>query len=375
MTLTKKSFRNSLILEYGFILATILIGYVLLPSMMEQSTAGNPGIDGLGNALAWVILIRAARAILAFFFFVVNPIRIMIKYRTEFKEMAPVLKKFGTVLLIGLPILLSVFIILEVPIANFIYHLKYETAKGSYEATAENYKTPADFREELKKRDLLFDADKDQALLDRLNEKYTFSDRFKYYYYTAGEMMALSSDTYYDTVDYNCFVAEDSSEKAPYYMYNAILTMPSKDEKLQYAPIARYDGQDSVSDNDYPFFRDCYIECKILYVDGDVYAIIGVGNCYDLRPQFKAKNDPYVCILAEKDTITTYKNGKYYPDGSIEDQSGQFVTYQNTKHESSVFSNFPVRKVDHLDRETISAVAAELQEGLLKEKIDAHWSK
>lgn len=373
--LKKRSLRNSLILEYVLILITIVIGYFLFPAMMESATEGNSGLDGLGAALAWVILMRGTRAVLAFLFLLVNPIRILIRYRKELKEIAPTLKKIGAIAVTALPILLSVFMIFEVAISNLLYSLKYDTGKGAYTLQETDYRLPGEFYEELDARGLLFDAHQDQALLSRLNEKYVISDQFKDYYYTQGTMMAMSEGYFYDTRKNKVFVSMDSTEKAPYYVYNAILTMPGQGEKLQYAPIARYDELDSINGTDYPFFQDCYVECKILYVDGDIYAIIGVGQSYDLKPEFKVKEEPSYLILSEKASITTYVDGKYYPYGAIEDQRDTFEMRPNVNARSSVFPNYPVREVERLDLATINAVAAELQEGILKDKIEAHWSK
>lgn len=368
----KKSLRNSLILEYVFILITIVIGYFLFPAMMESATEGNSGLDGLGAALAWVILMRGTRAILAFLFLLVNPIRILIVYRKDFKGFTPILKKAGILLLTALPIIASIFMIFEVAIANLLYDVKYNTGKGSYAANAENYSLSDEFYAELENRGLLFDEATDGKLLDLLNKKYVFSEHSKYYFYTEGAMMAMDQSTFYDTIN-NKTVSKGSEGKAPYYVYNAILTMSSESENLQYAPIARYDEQNYLSDNFCPFFEDCYVECKILYVGGDLYAIIGVGKSYDLKPESSMPKEPYVCILSEKESITTYVDGKYYPNGSIEDQGHSFEMRQNTKNRSTIFSNYPVRVVERLDRETINAVAAELRDGVLKDKIDAHW--
>jgi len=373
--LKKKSLRNSLILEYVFIFITIVIGYFLFPAMMESAADANPGLDGLGTALAWAILLRGTRAVLAFLFLLANPIRILIKYRKELKEIAPTLNKIGIIAVIALPIALSIFMMFEVAISNLLYSLKYDTGKGAYALQESDYRLPGEFYEELQERGLLFDGDQDQALLDRLNEKYVISEQFKDYYYAKGTMMAMSEGYFYDTSKDKVFVTKDSAEKAPYYVYNAILTMPGQGENLQYAPIARYDKQDSISGTNYPFFQDCYVECKILYVDGNLYAIIGVSQSYDLKPEFQVKEEPAYLILSEKASITTYVDGKYYPYGAIEDQRDTFEMRPNVNARSSVFPNYPVREVARLDLDTINAVAAELQEGILKDKIEAHWSK
>ena len=373
--LKNHSLKNSLILEYVLVLVTIVIGFFLLPAMMESAVADNPGLDGLGAALGWIIIMRGTRAILAFLFLLVNPILILIKHRKEFKQIAPVMKKITLLAVTALPIILSFFIIFEVAISNLLYSLKYDTGKGAYTVTEADYKLPGEFFEELEKRGLLFDEDRDQALLDRLNEKYTINENFKDYYYTKGTMMAVSEGYFDDTSKNKVYVSGNSAEKAPYYVYNAILTMAAENENLRYAPIARYAAQDSITGTDYPFFQDCYVECKILYVDGDVYAIIGMSQSYDLTPEFKPKEEPNYVILAEKESITTFVDGKYYPFGAIEDERDTFEMRPNTNVRSSVFPNYPVTVVDHLDASSINNAATKLQMGILKEKIEAHWSK
>lgn len=369
------SLRNSLILEYVLILVTIVIGYLWFPALVEKKTAANPGIDGIGNALAWIIIMRGTRAILAFLFLLVNPIRILIKYRKQFKQLAPVIRKIGLIVVTALPIVLSFFIIFEVAISNLLYTLKYETGKGAYTVREENYKLPGEFYEELDKRGLLYHDKQDQELLSRLNANYSINEKFKDYYYTEGTMMAMSDSYFYDTSRNQVFVSKESTEKAPYYVYNAILTMPGENEDLHYAPFARYDEQSSISGTNYPFFKDCYVECKILYVDGDIYAIIGVSQSSPLTPEFKVHDDPAYMILAEKKSITTFVDGKYYPYGAIKDERDTFEMRPNDNARSSIFPNYPVTAVDRLDVDSINNAAAQLREGILKDKIDAHWSK
>ena len=368
------SLKKNLCFEYISILIILVVGYLLAPLWFDAALGDNTGLDGIGQALGLAIILRFGRILLAILFLLLNPIRILVKYRKELKGFTPALRKIGCITLAALPILASLLIILEIPISNLLYTLKYHTGKGAYAVKEENYRLPSEFREELTQRGLWFDEEA-AKLLAELNSPFDYNERFKEYYYSEATMMALSNGYFSDSVTYNEIISPDSSKGAPYYVYNAILTMPTKSEKLHYAPISRYDAHDSISLTNYPFFTDCYVECKILYVDGDLYAILGVGTSYDLKPEFSHPSKPFITILSEKDSITTYVDGKYYPYGAIQDQGGSFEMCPNTNEKGYTFSNYPIRKVDRVDADTINAIAAELQEGLLKEKIEAHWSK
>ena len=356
---------KNVLVEYVLIILALVVGYVLLPKWMEVWIGDNKGLDGLGNAMALVILVRIGRGILAFLFLLANPVRILIQFRKELKEMAPKLKRWGSRTLVAFPILVSLLILFSVPLSNLSFDMKYRWNSRSYSVKEEDYKTAEEFREELSQRGLLFGED-DEKLLQRLNEKYGYiPDRIKYYYYTEATMMALSNETFYDTIANKTIIDADSSLRAPYYVYNAILTKPSPGEKFQYAPIGRYDQQNYLSDNFCPFFEDSYVECKIMYVDGDLYAIIGVSEGYYIGKNFDIYDKPYYMILTEKDEITTYADGKYCPNGAIENEGWQFTMAPNTTAKFWV-KYYPVRKVDRLDVDAINAVAEELQNGVLK---------
>lgn len=357
--------KKNVLVEYVLIVLALFAGYVLLPKWMEMGIGDNKGLDGIGNALALAILVRLGRGVLAFLFLLVNPIRILIQYRKDFKEIMPKFKRWGSRTLVAFPVLLSLLILFSVPLSNLSYDLKYRWNARAYSVKSEDYKTPEEFREELSKRGLLF-GEEDEKLLQELNEKYSpIPDLIKYYYYTEATMMALSDETFYDTIANKTIIDEDSSQRAPYYVYNAILTLPSPGEKFRYAPIGRYDQQNYLSDNFCPFFEDSYIECKILYVDGDLYAIIGVSESYGIGKQFDVYDKPYCVILSEKDEITTYVDGKYCPDGAIENAAWKVTMAPNTTKKSWI-KNYPVRKVDRLDADAINAVAEEFQNGVLK---------
>jgi len=374
-----KKLKKKIINEYLYVIFTILILNILLPFLADYMIGGDTGIDGIGKALGIVFILRILKYIITFIVFVINPIRILFSYKNDFREIFPKIKKVIYIIVTILPILFSLLIIFEVPISNYRYHLKYETGKNAYSLTSEEYKIPKDFEIELEKRGFIYNS---EDILSRLNGKYeNYNKNFSKYYYEEASLMPLFTilDYFSDTKDYNDIITFDSNIKAPGYVYNTILYLNSKNEAFQYAPISRYDGHYSLSGIFYPYYQDYYIECKILYVGGDIYAVIGVGQNYNIEEYFRDKKKnyytyPYNMILSEKDSITTFVNGKYYPDGAIENKTGEFeMVPNNIKRGSSEF--YSVRKVDKLDIDTVNDIAKELQNGILKDSIEYHFSK
>lgn len=377
-----KKLKKKIINEYLYVIFTILILNILLPFLANYMIGDNTGIDGIGQTLGIVVILRILKYIITFIVLVINPIRILFSYKNDFREIFPKIKKVIYIIVTILPILFSLLIILEVPISNYMYSMKYESGKNAYSLTTDEYKTPKDFKMELEKRGFIYDS---KYILSRLNGKYGNSAKnMSEYYYEEALLMPLFTklDYFSDTKDYNDVITFNSNIKAPGYVYNTILYLSSKNDILQYAPISRYDGHLYLIGKFYPFYQDYYIECKILYVDEDIYAIIGVSQSYDIEKYFRdQKKDyntfytyPYNMILSEKDSITTFVNDKYYPDGAIENNGGRFEMVPNTnKREWSEF--YSVRKVDKLDVYTINEIAKELQNGILKDSIEYHFNK
>ena len=120
-----------------------------------------------------------------------------------------------------------------------------------------------------------------------------------------------------------------------------------------------------------------------MYVNDDIYAIIGVGSSYDVSHYFSENSsdynkygykDPYYMTLSEKPTITTYVDGKYHLDGAIVATSREVEMLLNTE-EGVVFSNYPVKQVSKLDKKTIDEEAYKLQQDVLKNSIENHFNK
>lgn len=377
-----KKFKKKIINEYMYVIFTILILNILLPFLADYMIGDNTGIDGIGQALGIVVILRILKYIITFIVFVINPIRILFSYKNDFREIFPKTKNVIYIIVTILPILFSLLIILEVPISNYMYSMKYENGKNAYSLTSDEYKTPKDFKIELENRGFIYNS---EDILSRLNGKYGNNNKnLSKYYYEEASLMPLFTklDYFSDTKDYNDIITFNSNVKAPGYVYNTILYLSDKNDVLQYAPISRYDGDTYLTGNFYPFYQDYYIECKVLYVDEDIYAIIGVGQSYDIEKYFGDKKKdyntfytyPYNMILSEKDSITTFVDDKYYPDGAIENNGGRFEMVPNTnKRDWSEF--YSVRKVDKLDVYTINEIAKELQNGILKDSIEYHFNK
>lgn len=380
-----KNLKNKIIREYLYIIFTILFLYFLLPFLASYMIGNNTGIDGIGQALGVAILLMIFKYIITFIFFVINPIRILIIYKNEFKVILPKIKKVICILVTILPIFILSLIILEIPISNFMYKLKYETDKNAYTVRPENYKLPIDFYNELKERNLLYDEDT-YTLMTRLNDDHDCinyinddGNLISQKCYAKATMMGINDAIYYDSID-KSNITDMYQNSFPVYMYNSILTLPSKNEKMQYAALGRF----SYNADDYgdyrSEFKDYYIECKILYVDGDIYAIIGLGQSCDVekynnevRDALFNYNYPFNMILSEKNSITTFVDGKYYPNGAIENSGSNYEMKPNTNDRYT--SHYPVRKVDRLDIDTINGIAEELQNGVLKNSIEHHFDK
>ena len=199
--------------------------------------------------------------------------------------------------------------------------------------------------------------------------KYDGSDCF----YTEGRIYSIPSlvDYYIDDPEYNNRLIFTSSDTYPAYVYSAILYYDQETDELEYKPIFKNESADYISGNT-PYMDDYYIGVKFIYVDNDFYAIIGPSSSYNAK---RASDDlyikPYTMILSEKDTITTYYKNKYYPSGGIENEGDHFIMTPNT-NKPLVGDLFNIRKVDKLDKSTITKFAQELRTGVLKDSIDKY---
>ena len=378
--------RDSIVWEYVLAVGVSAFLWFVLPKIVYflgelEDKKDHKGWEGLGVAIIMLFVYLGLNAVLAAIFLAVNPIRILTEFKQELAIIEPLGKRIGTYLLIGFPIPFSLLFIFRRWVEEFLYHLLYETGKNGYAVASANYKDPQEFKEELLKRHLYFTEDHRQ-FLDELNEKYDVSSlRHKEEYYTPARMQILQDkhdDWYGDNV-----INPGDGKKAPAYLYNSILVLQRENGELQYAPIGRYtmNGSSYGGEEKKPFHQDFYIECKILFIDGHLYAIIGVGESRCIQESFKEYHRPYYILLSEEEKITTYFDGKYYPDGAVGNGFSHVYplrmlpnTRKDKKDNPHRPINYPVRKVDRVDRETINAVARELQKGILKESAEYFMS-
>ena len=371
---TNTTLKRKILREYFY--TALLPIYLKLSNDYMKSVTGWGGV-GVG---LYVGIIFFAIILL---FFIINPIRILIVCKSELKAILPKIKRVLYYTVVVFPILFVLVTTLLLLINSYLYNQVYYASKSSYSVAPKDYKSAKVFEKQLYVRGLLYNEEYRELLL-KLNEKYDIQPQLNEYYYEEASLMTLFSNTFYDSKEEQKIIEFDSSEKAPAYIYNCILTLPDKDEELQYAPISRYARQSSLAGKNYPFFEDFYIECKILFVDGDIYAIIGMSESYNVARYFSNHNEkyniknschyPYYMILSEKDTITTFVDDKYHSDGAIEEHGSRFDMRLNTA-QTEIWHNYPVRKVEKLDVDTINSIAQELQQGILKESIDNHFKE
>ena len=390
MTDVSEALRHALKTEYGFVLGVVGL-YFLFLILGLLSLAGRKGDkandwSGMGFALILLYVRMGVVSLTGFLACIVYPFWILIKYHGEFTDVDSMPLRVGTYLLTLLPILLYLaylaFEFFGNAISNYFYNKKYRTGEGAYVRDESEYKTPAQFREELLSRGLFF-REEDDELLSRLNKRCHGSKtgNLAKFYYTEGTIMPLVKNTFSDGVEYNEILEADCEKKYPAYVYNAIITLPDRGEKLQYAPFARYHAHRQINAPN-PFFEDYYVECKILYVDGKLCAIIGVDESHSISRYYekceKSYEKPFYLVLSETENVTTFVDGKYCPCGAIENESG-FEMLPNTRefHSGAPFRpiNYPVRVVERLDAAAIDAVAREFQEGCLKNSIEYHFQR
>ncbi len=389
----KKVWNNKLIKKiiceylYISIIIILFIGFIR-PFIFDKLINDNTGIDGIGVALLAGLINNFIDFILALILFIINPIKILITCRTEIKSINSKIKKIICILITILPIIYFLFITFN---NMFGFTLKYETGKNSYSVNYDNYKSPKDFESELTKRNLIYNKNY-ETILSKSNDKYRKkldTNKNLSYQYIQATLEPLYGSSFYDhdgnSYGYNDnykIISFDDKEKAPIYVYNSYLFLLNESDNLQYMPLSFYQGTIYSQNEKSKNIDGYYIKCKILYVDGDIYAILGLKaspyiNMYynEFEKNKYSNNDyPYAMILSEKETITTYYNDKYYHDGAIENHYGNFAMAPNTIEKSWV-SNFPVRKVERLDSSTINKIALELQNGDLKKSIDYYFSK
>lgn len=388
--LQKKKLIIEIVLEYLFALFMFFLFPYILLYISDIMIGDNTGIDGIGQALGVVIILRLFKYAIVLATGIIYPIVIMILYfKSLYRKSISKIKSVIYIILIIIPILISLSTVFEVQISNFMYDMKYESSTSAYTVKKEDYKSTKDFYKELKTRDLLY-SEETKVLEDKLNGDHdclAFNSHGSVKCYSPSTMYGMDKEYFYDDPSKEDII--DLDVKYPYYIYNAILTLPDENGDLQYTALGQF-SYNAWTKGDYePLFKDFYIECKILYVDGQMYAIIGVSENYNLDKyydetigeEYKSRGDysgyyhyvkPHYMILSEKDTITTYFDEKYHSNGAISVDWEYFEMAPNTNG-VYLHNSYPIRKVDKLDKKTINKIAKELQEDILKEPIKYHY--
>lgn len=100
----KINLKKQIFREYFFVLVSIIYFFVC-PVLADFMLGDNRGIDGIGNAIAVGFLLSGIQLILVLFFFIINPIRIIISYKSQFQEIVSIRKRILYYILIILPTL------------------------------------------------------------------------------------------------------------------------------------------------------------------------------------------------------------------------------------------------------------------------------
>ncbi len=354
------------------------------------------------DAIGLAVILTAVRVIAVIaagaFLFIGKALKLISDFHEELISIEPMWKRIFTNALIRLPILIYV---LYVGIwAYVVFHRKIKSAfmrsetKHKRDENLSKLTIPANDDQAQNSAETADDEDKDYAmsprdfiailderglteenggyeLMNAMNEKYqgVRNENNEEFFYTKAIMMPLRSSCVDDTFNRTKFWRHPTEKMWPAYIYNAILICPGKGEKLRYAPFARY-AQHKIkgpSKAPFPYREDIYVECKLLCVDTQIYAIIGVGESLPVKKRCNSpqKLKPYYLILSEKESITTYVDGAYDKNGAIETCEEGFVMRGNKAKEPGYKRKhliYPVRKVERIDIDTMNAVAAELQQ-------------
>ena len=90
INLKKKIYR-----EYLYIFVSIIY-FFICPILANFMLGDNKGIDGIGNALAIMFLLNGILSIFIICFFIINPIRIIISYKSQLQEILSIRKIIGS---------------------------------------------------------------------------------------------------------------------------------------------------------------------------------------------------------------------------------------------------------------------------------------
>ncbi|MBP5281406.1 MAG: hypothetical protein J6Z22_02795, partial [Lachnospiraceae bacterium] len=164
MTSVSEVLRHAIKTEYGFVLGVVglyflflILGLLLLD---DRKDSDKNDWSKLGIAMILLYARMGVVSVTGFLACIVHPVWIIVRHHGEFTDIASMPLRVGMYLLTLLPILLYLgYLAVEFfgnAISNYSYNKKYRTGEGAYVRGESEYKTPAQFREELMNRGLFF---------------------------------------------------------------------------------------------------------------------------------------------------------------------------------------------------------------------------
>ena len=183
---------------------------------------------------------------------------------------------------------------------------------------------------------------------DELKSRGFIYDVPKGYSELAGSTDILSEDNKYE-YQYDLDFKKNANDKYPLYIYEGYASLIQKSPQT-----AEYYTKGP---------EDWWISWNIYYVNGQIYAVIGdeseLGSGWS-TDLFRTR---YGRIVSEKDKITTYnRKGNYFSyGGGIENNIKGYVRYLSSKMVDTFNNNCAeIIKVDRVDAETLDRISKEL---------------
>ena len=204
----RKNFNEKMIIEY-----TILFVFIII-SIHIYNNCETYGI--LSSLLLYFNIFIACfiNPIITFGFYIKSGLR----------KSLTIKKRILYILLITLPILLVFLIILSMLIVSEIYDYNYYRSSGDYKVKEANYKTPKEFYNELKKRNLLYNEDT-YDIMNRLNGDHDCENYIRdgdevitQKCYSKATMVGIDNETYYDSIK-NRDITNMYKKSFPVYIY------------------------------------------------------------------------------------------------------------------------------------------------------------
>ena len=125
---------KEILVEYALVIPCFLFICFLMPRALVyiEKKDKSEEFERLFRVIMYWILYFAIVSVLLLIFFVGNPIRILIRFRQEFKAILPTTQRYTAYFVTVLPIPLSLLVIFEPYIKYLMYEKKYYSGKNAY---------------------------------------------------------------------------------------------------------------------------------------------------------------------------------------------------------------------------------------------------